>query len=158
MHKFLVSGIALFTGFSAWTLPADAGLLSSKGPVIAILAGDLYTGEALGHLDGSGTVWIQSRNTAGLGCHGQFTSSAELGGVGSMQCSDGVIVAFQFKRITVTRGHGTGSSSRGTLSFTYGLSPAESKRYLTVPPGKALMLGGKDVALVDLAQTPDGRR
>jgi hypothetical protein len=111
-----------------------SGLFASTGPVIAILAGDRFEGTAEGHLDGSGTVWIQSLARTDLSCRGNFVSSAELGGMGSLRCTDGVVVTFRFRRLTLTRGHGTGTSSRGPLVFTYGLSPAESERYLKTPP------------------------
>jgi hypothetical protein len=135
MSNLLLSGIVLFAGLGAWAQPAAAGLLSGKGPVIAILAGDRFEGEAEGRLDGSGTVWIQSLSRPDLTCRGQFTSSAKLGGVGSLKCSDGVTVNFNFQRLTLRRGYGAGSSSRGPLTFTYGLSPAESLAYLKLPPG-----------------------
>ena len=119
-------------GVAGWTNAGAAGLFSSTGPVIAILAGDRFEGVAEGHLDGSGTVRIQSQVTPGLNCRGNFTSSAELGGMGSLRCTDGLVVTFQFRRLTLTRGHGTGTSSRGPLIFTYGLTPAESEPYLRV--------------------------
>ncbi len=134
MHRFLLTGIAVFAGLAAWTDAMAAGLFSGTGPVIAILAGDRFEGTAEGYLDGSGTVTIESQVTPGLSCRGKFTSSAELGGVGSLRCTDGVVVTFQFQRLTLTRGHGSGISSRGPLNFTYGLSPAESEPYLKAPP------------------------
>jgi hypothetical protein len=135
MSNFLLSGIVLLAALGAWTQSANAGLLSGKGPVIAILAGDRFLGEAEGRLDGSGTVWIQSQSKPELTCRGNFTSSAKLGGVGSLKCSDGITVNFNFQRLTLRRGHGAGSSSRGPMTFTYGLSPAESLAYLKLPPG-----------------------
>jgi hypothetical protein len=134
MTRLLLAGIAVAAGLGAWTGAMAAGLFASTGPVIAILAGDRFQGTAEGHLDGSGTVVIASQATPGLTCRGNFTSSAELGGMGSLRCTDGVIVTFQFRRLTLTRGHGTGTSSRGPLIFTYGLSPTESERYLKAPP------------------------
>jgi hypothetical protein len=132
MRRLLATSIAALVGLGASGNLTAAGLLSSTGPVIAILAGDLYHGEAVGHLDGSGTVRIQSLATPALACYGNFTSSKELGGAGSLECTDGLIVTFKFKRLTITRGHGTGTSSRGPLSFTYGLSPAEAEPYLKI--------------------------
>lgn len=143
-------GIAIFSGLTGWAGTAGARLMSSTGPVIAILAGDLFQGQAEGHLDGSGTVWIASRARPAFRCRGQFTSSAQLGGAGSLKCSDGMTVTFQFKRLTLTRGHGAGSSSAGPLSFTYGLSPAESEPYLKAPPGKSIRVAGSELVLVDV--------
>ncbi len=143
-------GILIFslTIFAAWTNPASAGLFSSTGEVIAIFDGELFVGEAEGNLDGSGTIKIHSSTKPGDTCVGQFTSSAELGGKGSLQCSDNATATIKFKRLTIFRGFGTGDSSRGTMSFTYGLDANESKPYLTLPAGTALKLEGKDLALV----------
>jgi hypothetical protein len=152
MRRMLVMGLAGFAGLAGWANLAGAGLFSSTGPVIAILAGELFLGEAEGNLDGSGTIKIQSRTKPDVTCLGQFTSSAKLGGVGTMRCSDGATATIQFQRLSVLRGYGTGSSSRGPMSFTYGLSANESELYLKLPPGKALRLDGKDLVLVDVRQ------
>ena len=130
MHKLLLASIAAFAGLTAWTGVATAGVFSATGPVIAILGGDRFEGTAEGRLDGSGTVRIESRVTPGLTCRGNFTSSAELGGMGSLRCTDGAVVTFTCRRLTLRRGHGTGTSIRGPLTFTYGLTPAEAEPYL----------------------------
>jgi hypothetical protein len=152
MRKMLVAGFAALVGVAAWATAAGEGFLSTTGPVIAILAGDLFLGEAEGRLGGSGTLRIRSRADPGVTCSGQFTYSAELGNAGTMRCSDGTTGAFQFHRLSLVRGYGTGISSRGSISFTYGLSANESGPYLKLPAGKALRLGGKDLMLVDVAQ------
>jgi hypothetical protein len=146
MRKLLIMVLGMLAG---WTSPAGAGLFSSTGPVIAILAGDLFMGEAEGHLDGSGTIMIRSRSRPEVICRGQFTYSAELGDAGNMRCSDGATATFQFQRLSLLRGYGTGSSSRGSLSFTYGLTANESGPYLKLPQGKALRVGGKNIVLED---------
>jgi len=137
---------------AGWATPAGAGFFSSTGPVIAIFAGQLFQGEAVGNLDGSGTIKIQSSTKPGVTCSGQFTSSAELGGAGSLNCSDSSTATIKFQRLSILRGYGTGSSSRGPMSFTYGLSAIESAPYLKLPPGKALILDGEILALVDAGQ------
>ena len=149
MRRILIMSLALVAG---WATPAGAGFFSSTGPVIAIFAGTLFQGEAVGNLDGSGTIRIQSSTKPDVTCSGQFTSSAELGGAGSLKCSDSSTATIQFQRLSILRGYGTGSSSRGTMSFTYGLSAIESEPYLKLPPGKALMLDGKVLLLVDVRQ------
>lgn len=111
----LLTGFAVFAGLAGWAGAAGAGLFSATGPVIAIIADDLFAGEAEGHLDGSGT--------------------------------------FQFQRLTILRGYGTGSVSRRSMSFTYGLSSVESEPYLTLPRGKALRLNGKDLLLLDATRS-----
>ena len=148
MNKLLIAGIACIG--LAGSAPAAAGLLSSTGEVIAIMAGELFTGTAEGHLNGAGTISIHSQKTPGLTCSGQFTSSAELGGKGKLACSDGSSATIKFKRLTIYRGHGTGRFSRGPMSFTYGLTAGEAAPYLKLPKGKKLVHNGKELALVDL--------
>ncbi|MDO8596477.1 MAG: ABC transporter substrate-binding protein, partial [Sulfuricaulis sp.] len=152
MRRMPFSALAMLIGFAGWTNAAVAGLFSATGPIIAIFAGDLYQGEAEGKLDGSGTFGIQSRTMPELSCRGQFAKTAELAGAGDMRCSDAATATFQFKRLSLMRGHGSGSSSRGPMSFTYGLSASESAPYLILPPGKKLVQGGKDLMLVDARQ------
>lgn len=115
MLRNMLTAFAAFAGLAGWAGAAGAGLLSATGPVIAIIADDLFVGEAEGHLDGSGT--------------------------------------FQFQRLTILRGYGTGSVSRRSMSFTYGLSSVESEPYLTLPRGKALRLNGKDLLLLDATRS-----
>lgn len=118
--------------------------------VIAILADDLFVGEAEGHLDGAGTLTIRSQRNPAVSCLGQFTSSAALGGSGQMHCSDGATATFHFQRLGMFRGHGAGSSSRGSISFSYGLTVEEAGPYLKLPQGKKLTHNGTELALVDL--------
>lgn len=150
MRKILVTTVVALLGFIGWEVAANAGLFSRTGPVIAILAGDLFQGEAEGHLGGAGTLTIQSRSKPELSCHGQFTSSAELGGAGELQCSDGANATFSFHRLTLAQGYGTGSTSRGPMSFTYGLSLNESAPYLKLPAGKILRQDGEKLLLQDV--------
>lgn len=129
--------------------PAGAGFLTATRPVIAILGTNLYVGEAEGDLDGAGTLAIHSQADPGITCTGNFTSSAESGGVGKLQCSNGGASTFRFQRLTIFSGQGRGEYKQGTMSFTYGLTLEESTPYLILPPGKRLLLRGKVLALVD---------
>jgi hypothetical protein len=147
MRRLLIISLAVAV---AWISPAEAGFFSSTGPVIAIFAGKLFQGEAEGNFDGSGTIMIQSNTKPDVTCSGQFTSSAELGGAGNLKCSDSSTSIIKFQRLSMFCGYGTGSSSQGPMSFTYGLSAVESKPYLKLPPGKALILDGKALLLVDV--------
>jgi hypothetical protein len=131
--------------------PAGAGLFTATGKVIAILAGELFLGEAEGGLSGAGTLAIRSQKFPALTCVGEFTSSKELGGKGQLNCTDGATSTFNFKRLTVFRGHGIGSFSRGPMSFTYGLTVEEARPYLKLPEGKKLMHNGTELELVDAA-------
>jgi hypothetical protein len=149
MRKIWLAGIACIA-LAGSAPPAAAGLFSAKGEVIAILGGELFVGEAEGHLSGAGTLAIHSQKNPGLTCAGGFTSSAELGGKGELLCSDGRVSKFQFKRLSVLRGYGTGSFDRGSMSFAYGLSAEEATPYLKLPRGKKLGRNGKELALVNL--------
>lgn len=141
----LAAGIAL----AAWATPVGAALFSATGSVIAIFNGELYLGEAEGHLSGAGTLAIRSQKDPTVTCTGQFISSAKLGGEGQMQCTDGATATFRFQRLSVFRGHGSGSSSRGSMSFAYGFTAEEAAPYLNLPPGKKLARAGTELALVD---------
>jgi len=150
MRKILIAVLAACIGLAGSVTLAGAGLFSATGMVIAILAGDLFVGEAEGHLSGAGTFAIQSQKNPDLTCLGQFTSSAVLGGSGQMHCSDGTTATFHFQRLSVLRGHGVGSSSRGSMSFAYGLTAEEAGSYLNLPKGKKLTHNGTELELVDL--------
>lgn len=129
---------------------AGGGLFSATGEVIAILAGELFVGTAEGHLDGAGTLAIRSQKNPALHCLGSFTSTAKLGGAGGLRCSDGSAGTFRFQRLSLRRGHGSGSLGDASLSFAYGLSAGESTPYLTLPAGKKLAGSGSALHLVDL--------
>ena len=148
MRKQWVASIALAIGFSGWTNLADAGLFSATRPVIAILGADLYVGAAEGHLSGSGTLAIHSQLDPGITCVGAFTSTALLGGAGQLRCNDGDSATFHFQRLSIFSGQGTGSYSGSPMSFTYGLSAAESEPYLKLPRGKSLRRNGEELHLI----------
>jgi hypothetical protein len=150
MRKILITVFVACAGLAGSAGPASAGLLSARGTVIAILADALFVGEAVGHLSGAGTLAIHSQTDPDLTCLGQFTSSAALGGVGQMHCSDGATATFHFQRLSVLRGYGVGSFSRGAMSFAYGLTAEEAGPYLTLPEGKKLTSNGKELKLVNL--------
>ena len=152
MHQRLkIASLAALFGIASLVTPAGAaGLFSATGTVIAILDGELFLGQAEGHLDGAGTLNIHAQKNPALVCSGAFTSSAAMGGTGQLACSDGATSAFHFQRLSVFRGHGIGSFSRGAMSFVYGLSNEEARPSLELPPGKKLMHNGIELAMVDL--------
>ena len=78
MRKILISVLAACIGLAGSTTLAGAGLLSATRTVIAMLADDLFVGEAEGHLNGAGTLAIRSQENPALTCLGEFTSSAAL--------------------------------------------------------------------------------
>jgi hypothetical protein len=148
-RRMLMAIAAAGIGLAAPSV-ADAGFLSSTGAVIAILAGELFVGEAEGHLSGAGTIVIHSQKNPALACAGDFVSSAALGGSGQFRCTDGTLARFWFKRLSIFNGHGSGSFSRGPMSFAYGLTADEAAPYLTLPSGKKLVLQGTELVMVDL--------
>jgi hypothetical protein len=150
VNKQLIGIVAACIGLAGSAAPAAAGSVSATRPVIAIIAGELFVGEAEGHLNGAGTLAIHSQKDPALTCVGQFTSSAKLGGSGEIQCSDGAVATFRFQRVSIFRGHGSGSFPHGPMSFAYGYSAAEAAPYLKLPASKKLRLDGTVLTLVDL--------
>jgi hypothetical protein len=145
------TGIALFVtciGLAGSAAPVSGELMSAKGMVIAILADDLFIGEAEGHLSGAGTLAIHSQQDPTLTCLGEFTSTAELGGSGELHCSDGTTATFHFQRLTMFCGYGDGSFTRGPMSFAYGLTVEEAGPYLKLPRGKKLAGNATGAGLV----------
>jgi hypothetical protein len=150
MRNHSITAAIACSGLLGPALPAGAQMFSATRAVIAIVAGDLYVGEAEGHLSGAGTLAIHAQKNPAVTCIGEFTSSAALGGSGQLHCSDGGVATFQFKRLTAFTGHGVGSFGRGAMSFVYGLSAAAAAPYLKLPEGKKLMHNGSELALADL--------
>ena len=152
MRKMWITVLAACIGLAGSATVLGGGLFSAKGTVIAILGGDLFVGEAEGHLSGAGTLAIHSQKDPALTCLGQFTSSAKLGGSGQLHCSDGTTSTFHFQRLTMFCGYGVGNFSRGSMTFAYGLTPEEASPYLKLPKGKKLTHNGTELELVALMQ------
>ena len=149
MRKLCTILVAACIGLAGSATQANAGLFSATREVIAMLADELFVGEAEGHLDGSGTLAIHSQKNPELSCRGRFISSEELGGFGSFLCSDGTTATFEFQRQGLFRGFGAGDFTRGVLSFVYGFPAEEAAPYLKLPQGKKLALDGFVLKLVD---------
>lgn len=150
MRTLYTTLLAAGIGLASWAVPVGAGLFSATGKIIAIVDGELFLGEAEGQLNGTGTLAIYSQRDPALTCLGKFASNAALEGAGQMLCSDGATATFRFKRLSVLRGYGAGTSSRGSMSFVYGLSAEEAALYLKFPAGKKLTPSGTALELVDL--------
>jgi len=148
-RRILPATIVGCIGLAGPLTQANAGPFSATRAVIAILDGQLFVGEAEGHLDGTGTIAIRSQRNPALACLGAFTSNAERGGSGTLACSDGSAATFRFQRLSVYRGHGTGITSRGAISFVYGLSAEEALSHLQLPGGKKFSAAGAELTLVD---------
>jgi hypothetical protein len=154
MYKTLLACLAASFGLAEWTNAAAGELFSKRGPVIAIMANDLFLGEAEGHLSGAGTIAIRSQRNPDVTCVGEFTSSAALGGSGQLLCSNGTAGDYRFKRLSLVKGYGAGSYHQHSMSFTYGLTADESRPYLKLPPGKKLEHNGKTLVLADTSPAP----
>ncbi len=152
-RKLQASALVLCLALGGWADVADAGLLSSTGPVIAVLDGELLVGEVIAHFAGWGTIAVRSPSNPGLTCVGEFSATDALGDAGQLRCSNGATAAFQFQRLSLRRGYGAGTSG-SALSFTYGLTAEESAPYLKLPAGKALRREGNDIQLVAAVPFP----
>ena len=151
MRRISITVLAACIGLTGSITLAGAELFSRTAKVIAILADDLFIGEAEGHLSGAGTLAIRSQKDPDLTCVGRFVSSDAEGGSGQMHCSDGAAATFDFRRLSLFSGHGVGRFSRGSMSFAYGLTAEEAGPYLKLPRGKKLAQNGAGLELVEPA-------
>ena len=122
---------------------ARMGLTSATSPVLAILSDDLFTGEAVGYMDRTGTIDITSVVDPSLKCVGQFHYTGSNTGVATVRCNDGAIADLSFNALGMLSGYGYGRTSRGPASFTFGLTPEQASKYLTLPKGKRLIKNEK---------------
>ena len=114
---------------------ARMGLFTAKSPVAVTIKGDIFVGWAIGDITGSGTVDIQSAIDPSNTCIGEFryTSTWSLVGKGTLTCKDGSQGTFNFKGLTNLKGYGYGTSNRGPVTFTYGMTAQEASSYLQKP-------------------------
>jgi hypothetical protein len=150
MRKMIIVVLVALAGLAGSSTLAAADLFSATRAVIAIVGGDLFIGDAIGHLSGAGSLAIHSQKDPALTCSGEFTSSVEFGGAGQLQCSDGRVATFQFTRLTTFTGHGTGTFGRNLMTFVYGLGYVDAVPYLSLPQGKKLIHNGVELALSDI--------
>jgi len=125
---------------------AQMGLFTTKTPVVAIVAGDLYTGHSVCYLDGTGTITLRSSAQPDQQCSGDFRYESERLGVGDMRCTGGSSATFQFRALSTLTGYGFGRARTGDVSFAYGMTPEQAEPYLRLPSGKKLR--SKDNALL----------
>jgi hypothetical protein len=115
------------------------GLFSVTLPVIAIFHDDLFVGEAIGHLDRTGTIDLRSVLDPKIKCVGSFRYTGLKTGVADMRCDDGVEAKLLFNALSAFSGYGAGSTPKGPASFTFGLSPEEAALHLTLPQSTKLI-------------------
>lgn len=143
MSRVLIASVVLVFNLSG-AANADEmriGLFSVTLPVIAILHGELFVGEAVGHIDRTGTIEVRSAPDRDKKCVGSFRYTGLKTGLAHMRCDDGVEATLSFTALSAFSGYGYGSTLRGLASFTFGLSPEEAIPRLTVPEGKKLVAG-----------------
>ena len=138
----LLSGCANSSG-------ARMGWLSTTSPILAIVAGEVYTGESTSYIDGTGTMRLKASLHRKRQCDGDFRFDSQMLGVGSMHCAEGTETLFQFRALSTLTGYGFGRSSKGEVRFTYGLTPEQAYPYLRLPPGKKLQTTADGLILVD---------
>jgi hypothetical protein len=123
------------------------GLFSVKLPVIAILHGDLFVGNAIAYLNRKGTIDLRSVLDANCKCFGSFRFTEANTGVADMQCNDGANARLLFSALSSFSGYGSGSTPSGPASFTFGLRPEVAALHLILPPGKKLVEGSEGLRL-----------
>ena len=126
---------------------APMGLFSVKLPVIAILHGDLFVGEAIASVNRKGTIDLRSVLDGKGKCFGSFRFTDAKTGVADMQCNDGSAARLSFNALSTFSGYGSGSTPNGPASFTFGLRPEVAALHLILPPGKKLVEGSEGLRL-----------
>jgi hypothetical protein len=137
-YAVLLVGYCMTTGCTNAS-GARMGLFSGASPVLAILYGDLFIGEAVGYVNGTGTIDIQSAVYSEKRCVGEFRYTGMKTGIATVTCNDGARAKMQFNSLSMLSGYGFGVSDRGPASFTYGLTPEEASEYLRLPEGSELV-------------------
>jgi hypothetical protein len=142
--------IAIAAGVSGCANESGArmGLFSATAPVIAMLHDDLFTGTVTGYVDRTGTIEMASTINASLRCMGSFQYTGSKVGSGHVTCNDGTASDFQFNALTTLSGYGMGITPRGPLTYTFGLTPEEATKYLSLPKGKTIQQKDKQLKLV----------
>jgi hypothetical protein len=126
------------------------GLFTASAPVVAIMYDDLFLGEAIGHVDRTGTIDMHSAIDSEKRCVGEFRYTGSNSGIANLQCNDGAAAHISFNALSMLSGYGYGSTARGPVSFTYGLTLDEAAKYLTLPGGKKLVQKPSGPALVQM--------
>lgn len=111
-HLALAFLLSLLLNGCANESGARMGFASATSPVLAILSDDLFTGEAVGYMDRTGTIEITSVIDPNLKCVGQFQYTGSKTGTAIVRCNDGAIAELSFNGLSMLSGYGYGRSSR----------------------------------------------
>lgn len=153
MRKSLAVAVAVMTGALSGCVNqsgARMGLFSASAPVLAVLSDDLFVGTAVGYIDRTGTIAIHSALNPSVQCVGEFRYTGSKTGVATVRCNDGAVAQMSFNGLTMLSGYGYGRTTRGPASFTFGLTPSQAAKYLTLPAGKKIISRPDGPAMVAL--------
>ncbi len=147
--RIFVASIALAASIGGETNAEEVrmGLFTVTLPVIAIVDDRLYVGEAVAHIDRTGTIAVRAAVDPKDSCAGSFRFTSLKTGLADMRCDDGAEAQLSFTALGVFSGYGYGSTLRGQASFTFGLDPDEAAAHLMVPQGQKLVKGGEGLRL-----------
>jgi hypothetical protein len=106
---------------------ADMGLFSVKLPVIAILHGDLFVGNAVAYLSRKGTIDLRSVLDANGKCFGSFRFTDAKTGVADMQCNDGSAARLSFSALGAFSEFYFWAST-GSCSVAFDIAPRQETR------------------------------
>src|SRR5215469_17642498 len=87
---------------------AHMGMTSATAPVLAIMYDDLFVGETVGYLNGSGTIDVHSELDPGKRCVGSFHYTATKSGEAHLRCNDATEAEISFNALTTLSGYGYG--------------------------------------------------
>ena len=136
---------------------ARMGLFTATAPVYAVMYDELLLGKAVGYMDRTGTINIASAVTDGMRCVGEFRYTGMRTGEADLRCNDGTIALIRFNAISSLSGYGIGSTSRGPVSFTFGMNLDKAEQYLVLPKGKRIDRSIEDQPrLIDTGFSPKG--
>jgi hypothetical protein len=128
---------------------AQMGLFTTTMPVVAIVADDLYIGESVSYMNGTGIMKLKSSAHPEQECRGDFRFESDRLGVGEMRCSGGASATFQFRALSTLAGYGFGRARTGEVSFAYGMTGEQAEPYLRLPSGKRLRWKDSALLLID---------
>jgi hypothetical protein len=111
-------------------------LLATSSPAYAVLNGTAFEGSAQLYSDRSGKLDLQSEKEPLIQCMGDLRRTASRSGVISLHCNDGAEAYVNFKVLGEASGHGSGSTGRGMVSLTFGLSRSEAAAHLKLPASR----------------------
>lgn len=120
----------------------DLGLMavSTSPSGYLLVSGQLLKGEVVLVPDRTGRVSFASTAAGGLSCAGGMRYTATHGGTVDLRCNDGSEVGIQVSMLSETKGFGYGTLAGQTVSLVFGLSGADARAYLRLPPGMSLGL------------------